>query len=71
MTDLSFYVPHISRESLDAEATAFLEAYCPEAIKAPIRMTCSCISYTCFESRTSPICRCKKEKMQNDVKVWF
>ena len=26
MTDLSFYVPHISRESLDAEATAFLEA---------------------------------------------
>ena len=35
MTDLSFYVPHISRESLDAEATAFLEAYCPEAIKAP------------------------------------
>ena len=35
MTDLSFYVPHISRESLDAEATAFLEAYCPEAIKVP------------------------------------
>jgi hypothetical protein len=36
MTDLSFYVPHISRDGLDAEASAFLKEYCPEALREPM-----------------------------------
>jgi hypothetical protein len=36
MNDLSRYVPHIWKSELDAEATAFLSKYFPEALKQPI-----------------------------------
>ncbi|MBR2547804.1 MAG: ImmA/IrrE family metallo-endopeptidase [Eubacterium sp.] len=36
MTNLSMYVPHIWKSELDAEATAFLSKYYPDAIKKPM-----------------------------------
>ena len=36
MTNLSMYVPHIWKSELDAEATAFLGKYYPDAIKKPM-----------------------------------
>ena len=36
MIDLSMYVPHIWKSEFDAEATAFLGKFYPEALKTPM-----------------------------------
>ena len=36
MSKLSFLVPRISKTQFDSEATAFLEKYCPEALRTPM-----------------------------------